>query len=239
MVAYQIKMCSEFLMLLFIVLKGFRYWRNKTTFDFFFLIRSMNYSFNLKRDTAEKAYKHWEKITNNYTPLPSMNPRAQQYFWVCILTFLGLFSWALVVGSLKGKILLVVFGLVSPWAKEENIWKPKTDFWPQRTIGKPVSAQQRRVLGSMSKLQPAQLNSCLSPYSGSPDWQPPESENRYLPLFFRPPTRLAKQHKVSQKPPFLQSDKTWDPDRRNPPEPKTPQIKQKEGSHSIWRLDLK
>ena len=168
---------------------------------FFFLIRSMKYSFNLKRDTVEKAYKHWEKITNNYTPLPSMNPRAQQYFWVCMLTFLSLFSWALVVGSLKGKILLVVFGLVSPWAKEENIWKPKTDFWPQRTIGKPVSAQQRRVLGSMSKLQPAQLNSCLSPYSGSPDWQPPEFENRYLPLFFRPPTHLAKQHKVSQKPP--------------------------------------
>ena len=40
----------------------------------------MKYSFNLKRVTTEKAYKHWEKITNNYTPLSSMNPRAQQYF---------------------------------------------------------------------------------------------------------------------------------------------------------------
>ena len=47
---------------------------------FFILIRSMKYSFNLKRVTTKKAYKHWEKITNNYTPLSSMNPRTQQYF---------------------------------------------------------------------------------------------------------------------------------------------------------------
>ena len=43
---------------------------------FFFLIRCMKYSFNLKKVTIEKAYKHWEKNTNNYTPLSTMNPRA-------------------------------------------------------------------------------------------------------------------------------------------------------------------
>ena len=47
---------------------------------FFILIRSMKYSFNLKKVTTEKAYNHWEKNTNNYTPLSTMNPRAQQHF---------------------------------------------------------------------------------------------------------------------------------------------------------------
>ena len=47
---------------------------------FFILIRSMKYSFNLKKVTTEKAYNHWEKNTNNYTPLSTMNSRAQQHF---------------------------------------------------------------------------------------------------------------------------------------------------------------
>ena len=47
---------------------------------FFLLIRSMKYSFNLKKVTTEKAYNHWEKYTNNYTPLSTMNSRAQQHF---------------------------------------------------------------------------------------------------------------------------------------------------------------
>ena len=67
---------------------------------FFFLIRSMKYSFNLKKVTTEKAYNHWEKNTNNYTPLSTMNSRAQQHFWVCILTFLG----SLFLGSSGGLI---------------------------------------------------------------------------------------------------------------------------------------
>ena len=53
-------------------------------FIYLFLIRSMKYSFNLKRVTTEKAYKHWEKITNNYTPLSSMNPRAYLTAWLVI-----------------------------------------------------------------------------------------------------------------------------------------------------------
>ena len=47
---------------------------------FFFWIRSMKYSFNLKKVTTEKAYNHWEKNTNNYTPLSTMDPRVQQHF---------------------------------------------------------------------------------------------------------------------------------------------------------------
>ena len=205
----------------------------------FFIIRSMKYSFNLKKVTTKKAYNHWKKITNNYTSLSTMNPKAQQHFWVCILTFLGSLFLGSSGGLIKRREITCGFragkslGQRRKHLKTQNRFLVSENHWETRECSTEEGAGlKEQTIASTDELLPFSVPK-LTGLTATGIWKPVSSSL----LSSSDPPRQAPQ--CFTKTPFLQSDKSWDPDQRNPPKPKTPQIKQKEGSHSIWRLDLK
>ena len=168
-----------------------------------------------------------------------MNPRAQQYFWVCILTFLGSLFLGSSGGLIKRRDITCGFragkslGQRRKHLKAQNRFLASEDHWETRECSteEGVGLKEQTTTSTVELLPFSVLR--FTKLTAIRIWKPVSSSL----LSSSDPPRQAAQ--CFSKTPFLQSDKSWDPDQRNPPKPKTPQIKQKEGSHSIWRLDLK
>ena len=167
-----------------------------------------------------------------------MNPRAQQHFWVCILTFLGSFFLGSSGGLIKRRDITCGFwagkslGQRRKYLKAQNRFLASEDHWETHEYSTEEGARlKEQTTASIDELLPFSIPK-LTGLIATGIWKPVSS-------LLSSSDSLRQATQCFSKTPFLQSDKSWDPDRRNPPKPKTPQIKQKEGSHSIWRLDLK
>ena len=163
-----------------------------------------------------------------------MNPTAQQYFWAFILTFLGSLFLGSSGGLIKRRDITCGFRAGKSMGQSRKHWKAQIrflaskDHWETREC---ATEEGEQTAGTEEQL-PFSVP-MLTGLTAIGIWKPVSSS-------LLSSSDLPRQATQSfSKIPLLQSDRSWDPDRRNQPEPKTPQIKQKEGSHSIWRLDLK